>query len=162
LAAILGGALFAAAWIITAAGGSADVNLTARWVGLPAHILILLGLVGVYVVQSEATGPVGFVGFLLAFATTAIIIGFIIGGNETPLPEPVLGPPAGLGWAVGFILLAFATAVGGQLAPWPAITAAIGAVIYIAGMATSSALLGPVGGVVFAVGFAWAGVQLWS
>lgn len=40
-------------------------------------VFVLLGLVGLYVRQSEAAGALGLVGFLVAFAGTVLIAGFL-------------------------------------------------------------------------------------
>ena len=39
-------------------------------------LLLPLGLVGLYARQSEATGPLGLVGFVMAFAGTVLVAGF--------------------------------------------------------------------------------------
>ena len=44
---------------------------------LIAFGLLPLGLVGLYARQSEAVGPLGLVGFVLAFAGTVLVSGFV-------------------------------------------------------------------------------------
>ena len=40
-------------------------------------VLLPLGLVGLYARQSEAAGPLGLLGFLVAFAGTGLVAGFL-------------------------------------------------------------------------------------
>jgi hypothetical protein len=165
LAAVAGGALFAAAWIVSAVSGDsgAGKDLAARWVAVAAHILILLGLVGIYATHSQDSGVLGFASFLMAFTGTAVFIGFVIGGEETAIPEPSLGPPAGLSWLVGFCLLAVAFWQSGLSLRWPIALSATGIMLYLAGIPGSPpSALTLAGAVLFALGFGWAGISLWT
>jgi hypothetical protein len=45
--------------------------------GLPVQVLLALGLVGLYARQSDATGTIGFIGFLMAFVGTFFAPGLL-------------------------------------------------------------------------------------
>jgi hypothetical protein len=77
--AVLGGALFIYVYLINVGvnllfsgpdelGASSSVAFYIQTtIGLLAQVLLALGLVGLYARQSEATGIIGFIGFLMAF-----------------------------------------------------------------------------------------------
>jgi hypothetical protein len=79
LSAVLGGALFIIVYLINVGmnlffSGPDELGATSSvafhiqsTLGLPAQVLLALGLVGLYARQSEATGTIGFIGFLMAF-----------------------------------------------------------------------------------------------
>lgn len=79
LSAVLGGALFIVVYLINVGvnlflSGADELGATSSVafhiqsaLGLPAQVLLALGLVGLYARQSEATGILGFIGFLMAF-----------------------------------------------------------------------------------------------
>ena len=86
LAAVVGGALFVAAELLglptlNEETFSETVTTTSYAVQqllfLLGVVFVLLGLVGLYVRQSEAAGSLGLVGFLAAFAGTVLAGGFI-------------------------------------------------------------------------------------
>lgn len=126
------GALFALAWLTSMVFGDpriVEVELS-RWLALAAHIFMLLGLVGIYLVQAEHAGAWGLAGFLLAFTGVAIFIGYVVGGWTTVIPEPQLGPIGGLIWLVGLLILAVVTWQSGVLARWAGIVWLVGAVVF--------------------------------
>jgi hypothetical protein len=165
MAAMLGGALFAAAWLLAFASGdpgSAE-NSVSRWVGLAAFTFLLLGLVGLYSAQNEEAGVVGFIGFLLAFVGAAVIIGYVIGGQENAIPEPTLGPVAGLSFTLGFVLLGLGSWMGGVTPRWAALLWAVGAAVWLIGVAMiPPGLLTLIGAFVFGAGLIGAGNRLVS
>jgi hypothetical protein len=83
--------------------------------------LLLLGLVGLYVRQSQAAGTLGLVGFLVAFAGTVLVAGFLWAGTfitpalATEVPEfldaraPPGFFPALITCGVGWLLFGIAT-----------------------------------------------------
>jgi hypothetical protein len=83
LAAILGAALLLISdfrSLTVLSGDPAEIVTTGAYLAdgvtrVLAGILLLLGLVGLYARQSEASGTLGLVAFLVAFAGTALILG---------------------------------------------------------------------------------------
>jgi hypothetical protein len=89
LAAMVGGALFVVAELLglptlNEEAYSETVTTTSyaiqQLLFLLGVVFVLLGLVGLYVRQSEAAGTLGLVGFLVAFAGTVLIAGFLWAG----------------------------------------------------------------------------------
>jgi hypothetical protein len=87
-------------------------------------VLLPLGLVGLYARQSEATGPMGLVGFVVAFAGTVLVSGFVwvdtFVAPELATSAPRFiesGPPPGralsfLVFGIGWALFGLASLVG--------------------------------------------------
>ncbi len=108
-----------------------------------ALILLLLALVGLYVRQAEVTGPLGLVGFCVAFVGTVLVAGFawaslfVAPALATAAPELLdTGPPPGLlptfiPFAVGWLLFGIASLRGRVYPRWAAILLIVGAVISI-------------------------------
>ena len=73
-------------------------------------VLVLLGLVGIYVRQSEESGILGLVGFLVAFFGMALLVGsawfqlFVAPFFAVEAPGALDAEPAGM-LAVGFVAL---------------------------------------------------------
>ncbi len=87
LAAILAGVLLVVADLLNLAIGfdedepfsetaTTGIYALQSVVNLLAAVLLLIGLVGLYARQSEAAGPLGLAGFLVAFLGTALNMGF--------------------------------------------------------------------------------------
>lgn len=107
---------------------------------LIALILLLLALVGLYVRQAEVTGPLGFVGFIVAFVGTVLVAGFAWAGLfiapylAAHTPELLdSGAPPGLlptfiPFAVGWLLFGIASLRGRVYPRWAAILLIVGAV----------------------------------
>ena len=105
-----------------------------------ALILLLLALVGLYARQAEVTGPLGFVGFIVAFVGTVLVAGFawaslfVAPALATAAPEFLnTGPPPGLlptfiPFAVGWLLFGIASLRGRVYPRWAAILLIVGAV----------------------------------
>ncbi len=70
---------------------ASSVQLTLALLGQP---LVVLGLVALYVRQSEATGVLGLIGFLMAFLGMALVSALGVEGVEG------VAPLANLGWAL--------------------------------------------------------------
>lgn len=136
----------------------------ARWLAIPAHILLMLGVVTLFLTQATETGRWGLVGALLAFSGMAIFVGYVVGGWEAAVPEPRLGPIGGILWIVGLAILAIATWRGGVLPGATGVLWLSGAVVYAAGVPTASedasGAVALVGAAMFAAGFAWAGIAI--
>jgi hypothetical protein len=135
-------------------------------------VLLPLGLVGLYARQSEAAGPLGLLGFLVAFAGTGLVAGFL---STDTFVAPELarsaprflaeGPPPGrslsfLVFGVGWALFGLASLWADVYPRQAAMLLIIGAVI---GTVLSLALLPvPFGGLPFGAAVAWLGVVLFT
>ncbi len=130
-------------------------------INLLAAMLLSGGLVGLHARQSEATGLLGLVGFLVAFVGTALLVG-ILWTNAFVVPSlaveaPTLlggGPPAAfypslVAFAVGWVIFGVATLRAGR---YPR----TGTVLLIIGAVTNLFPL-PFTGIVFASAVAWMG-----
>ena len=126
LATIIGGVGFAVGEILIAIFFPESLPFSQRFAGLglsiiealeiPALILLLLGTIGLYIHQQEASGIFGFIGFLLAFIGIAWSIGegwtsaFLFSGLGSAVPQfldsLVTNPPimAAIGVGLGLIL----------------------------------------------------------
>ena len=130
-------------------------------------VLLPLGLVGLYARQSEAAGPLGLLGFLVAFAGTVLVAGFVWTGTfiapalATSAPQFLnTGPPPGhslsfLIFAIGWLLFGVASLLARIYPPRAAILLIVGAVL-----AALNIILVPFAFVVFNVAVAWLGFVL--
>jgi hypothetical protein len=129
-------------------------------------MLLLVGLVGLYAWQSQGAGALGLVGFLVAFAGTVLLAGFLWASTfiapalATEAPEILdAGPPPGfflalMTCAVGWLLFGIA-ALRAQVYPRRAtILLIVGAVIF--------ALPLPFTTIVLCVAVAWLGFHLFT
>jgi hypothetical protein len=164
--AFVGAVLFLGSWATGVLFGNPSVNGVelARWLAVPAHVLLLIGLVAIYLVQADKTGMWGLAAFLMAFSGTAIFIGYIIGGWNVAIPEPQLGPIGGVLWLIGLLGLAIVTWRSDILPGWAGVLWTVGAVVYATGVPDGPndapgtiALVGAVG---IAAGFGWVGIAL--
>ena len=168
LVTIVGSTLFMAAWATSTLLGAPSVKGVelSRWLAVPAHVLLLLGLVAIYLVQADRAGVWGLVGFLLAFSGFAIFIGYVIGGWTAAIPEPRLGPVGGIMWLIGLLVLAIVTWRGGVLSRWAGIVWFSGALVYAssvpAGPQDDPRVVSLLGAVLIAAGFAMAGFGILS
>jgi len=160
------GITFALAWLTSIAFSQptmAGVELS-RWLALAAHILMLLGLIGIYLVQANRSGAWGLTGFLLAFTGVAIFIGYVVGGWTAAIPEPRLGPIGGLLWLSGLLILAVVTWQSGVLARWAGVLWFVGAVVYATGVPAgpddTPRVTALIGALLIAAGFSWAGSSI--
>ena len=119
--------------------------------------LVLLGLVGLYASQAQATGALGLIGFLLAFLGTTMAAGFywayvfVVPPFELTSAGLILSTSL---WAVGWLILGAAT-LRGRVYPRPAtIVIMIGAAI--------SAIPIPSTEVVLMIAIAWLGYLLFK
>lgn len=93
---------------------------------LLAAVLILFGLMGLHLRQSEAAGVLGLLGFLLAFLGTALVVGvtwtqvFVVPSVAVEAPEFLdaeqVAGPVDTGFMISFIVLAVGWALFGLAA----------------------------------------------
>lgn len=129
--------------------------------------LLLLGLVGLYVSQSEEVGVLGFVGFLAAFLGTVLLAGTLwfelfitpaLAVEDAGLAEAELGLAgfilAFLLVVLGWLLFGVATLRARVYPRWAAVLLIIGAVVSFVPI--------PLSGIVFSVAVAWLGFILFT
>jgi hypothetical protein len=133
-------------------------------------LLLPLGLVGLYARQSEATGPLGLVGFVVAFAGTVLVSGFAwvdtFVAPELASSAPRLiesGPPPGR--ALSFLVFGVGWALFGLISLVGRVYPRSASALLIVGAAISTVLSltllpVPLGGLPFLVAVAWLGVAL--
>ena len=178
LAAILAGVLLVVADLLNLAIGFGDepfsevattgTHALQSWIRLIGAVLLLIGLVGLYARQSEAAGPLGLAGFLVAFLGTALITGFlwaalfIVPALAVEVPaflDEVEGLPPGLfvaliTFCVGWLLFGIATLLARVYPRTAALVLIIGAVLAILPL--------PFTGIVLAVAVGWLGFALFT
>ena len=179
LAAILGGALLIVSDFLgftVLSGDLAETAATGAYLAdgsmrVLAGVLLLLGLVGLYAYQSEASGGLGLVAFLIAFAGTALILGtwwtnaFVAPSLAMEAPAFLEAGPTGV-LGVGFALSFALGAVGWLLFGLVSLRtqvyprAAAAALMVGAVLLTFAPL--PATGVVFYVAIGWLGLALFS
>jgi hypothetical protein len=178
LAAILGAALLLISDFLSLtvlSGDPAEIVTTGAYLAdggtrILAGILLLLGLVGLYARQSEASGTLGLVAFLVAFAGTALILGTwwtnafvapVLAQEDSRLLET--GPTGVM--SVAFTLSFALTAVGWLLFGLVSLRVGVypraAVVVLMIGAALTFVPL-PGGQVVFEVAVAWLGLVLLS
>ena len=131
-----------------------------------------LGLVGLYARQSEAAGPLGLVGFVVAFAGTVLVSGFAwvdtFVAPELASSAPRLiesGPPPGralsfLVFGIGWALFGLASVVGRIYPRSASALLIVGAVIST--VVSLTLLPVPLGGLPFEGAVAWLGIALFT
>lgn len=134
------------------------------WLFLLGHVLVLFGLFGLYVRQSEATEPLLRVGFLVAFLGTALVVGaswadtFVVPILADAAPELLdAGPPLGYVlsfgiFAIGWVLFGVAALRARVYPRWAALLLIVGAVLSLLPLPLSVAPFG--------VAVAWMGSTL--
>lgn len=178
LAAILGGALLIVSdflgftvlsgdLIETAATGAYLADGSMR---VLAGVLLLLGLVGLYARQSEASDGLGLVAFLIVFAGTALILGtwwtnaFVAPSLATEAPAFLEAGPTGVlgvGFTLSFALGAVGWLLFGLVSLRTRIYPRAAVIVLIVGAVLTFVPL-PGAGVVFYVAIAWLGFALFS
>lgn len=192
LALIVAGALSPLSIAVHPAQETVPIILGQTWRLIAGHVLgtaaivfVLLGMVGMYLVQAEQVGRLGLAGFLLAFVGNILLAtsgnyGYIAPVLAARAPELLAevnayGPELGLNllmvvtYILGFILLGVASARAGVLPRWAAILLAVGIPIFFvaAGVSLSAGaaniyLIAIAGQVLFGAGLIGTGRQLWS
>ena len=175
LAALVGGVLFVVAELLilptlnvetlseTATTASFAIQ---QWAYLLGVVFVLLGLLALYVRQSEAAGALGLIGFLVAFFGTVLAAGFfwasafIAPALADVAPEFLdEGPPPGffltaIAFVLGWLLFAVGTLRARIFPRAAAILLIVGAVVIVVPL--------PFTFVVFAVAVAWLGFVLFT
>lgn len=137
------------------------------WLYLLGSALLLLGLVGLYVSQSEEAGVMGLVGFLTAFLGTVLLVGalwfelFITPALAVEAPGLAEAELGLLGFilvflsgALGWILFGVATLRARVYPRWAAVLLIVGGLVAFVPV--------PLSGVVFSAAVAWMGFILFS
>ena len=134
-----------------------------------ATLLLLLGLVGLYARQSEVTGFLGLLGFLVAFIGTALVLGsfwaqeFVAPAAAEVAPEFLDSEPGWLnfGFSLSFSLFSLGWLLFGVATLRARIYPRIAALILIIG-AVVAFLPFPLTSLVLDVAVAWMGLTLLS
>ena len=133
-------------------------------------LLLPLGLVGLYARLSVAAGPLGLLGFVVAFSGTVLVAGFVW-FDTFVVPELAAsvprffesGPPPGralsvLVFGIGWVLFGLASLVGWVYPRSASALLIVGAVIIT--VLRLTLLPVPLGGLPFQAAVAWLGVAL--
>jgi hypothetical protein len=177
LAALVGAVLLVTGDLMHFAFGSESYSQQATTAAFIVHslllllggVLILLGLVGLHANQAEATGPLGLVGFFVAFLGTALVVGvtwyeiFVAPYMAVAAPRVLDARPTGalaLGFslsfgifALGWLLFGLDTLRAGVYPRAAAILLIIGAVVFYLSPISAS-------GILHSVAVAWLGLTL--
>lgn len=178
LAAVLGVALLLASDFLSLtvfSGDMAEVVTTGAYLAdggarVLAGVLLLLGLVGLYARQAEASGILGLIAFLVAFAGTALMLGTwwtnafvppVLAQENSRLLET--GPTGVLNFAftLSFSLAALGWLLFGLVSLRARIYPRAATVALMVGAALTFAPL-PVSGTVLYLAIAWMGLKLFS
>lgn len=183
-ASIIGGVLFA---LFAVLHPPRDVHAVSElvWVGIHqigvlAVIFLLLGLVGLYLVQAKPTGTLIFFGFIAAFAGTVLFMGGlfldayffpdlatdapqvvegVLTGNLSGPPLIGLGLAAG-GMAAGYLLFGFATWHADILPRWAALLLTVGMPVFAPGPLLPK-IVQTIAAVIVGTAFIGLGLPLW-
>lgn len=137
------------------------------WLYLIGAVLLLLGLVGLYVRQSEAAGVPGLVGFLVAFAGTALLSGalwfelFITPALAVEAPGLAEAELGLAGFVLSFLLVILGWLLFGVATLRARVYPRWAAVLLIVGAIASLAPI-PLAGAVFSGAVAWMGFLLFT
>jgi hypothetical protein len=121
--------------------------------GTAAIVFVLLGLVGLYVVQAKKVGWMGLAGFLLAFVGNVLLAASGNYGYIAPVlaarapdllaainaygPEYWLNAVMVVTYLAGFVLLGIATVRAGFLPRWGGVLLIVGVPLFFAGVAAA-------------------------
>ena len=178
LAAVLGAALLLISDLLSLtvfSGDLVEIVTTGAYLAdggtrLLAGVLLLLGLVGLYARQSEASGALGLVAFLVAFAGTALILGtwwtnaFAAPSLAAEAPAFLEAGPTGVlgfGFTLSFALGAVGWLLFGLVSLRARVYPRAAAAVLMVGAALTFVPL-PISGVVLEVAIAWLGLVLFS
>lgn len=153
IAAVLAGMLRAIASFIPAAIPEVALQL----LYILTDIFILLGIFALYGVQYKETGKSGFLGFLIA------VVGILVIRSSKALPGVDLYPAGSLIFSLGLITLGIRLWWANILPSWVvglwSLSVFVGTIVYAV---PSLNLLFVAAGLMFAIGFAAAGIKLQS
>lgn len=191
LACILAGLLLALATLVHPSRETVEIILeqelrlvTAHWLFTFFCGFLLLGLPGLYAAQSERTGRLGLVSFLMVFFGTLFFavsndFGFIapvlaaqapamLVAINTYAPSATLSGLMLVGFFPGFILFGIAILRAQVLPLWSGILMVIGSPLYLVGLVLGLIVfeglwtVAILGALAMGLGLAWAGNSLWS
>ena len=153
IAAVLAGILRGIASFLPAA--TPDVALQLLYI--LTDIFILLGIFALYGVQHEDTGKLGFLGFLIA------VVGILVIRSSKAITGVDLYPAGSLIFSLGLIILGIRLSLANVLPSWVvglwSLSVLVGIIMYFV---PSLNLLFVIAGLIFAIGFAAAGIKLQS
>lgn len=157
-----------------------------HYAGTVHHLLVVVGLVGLYLAQAEPVGRLGLIGFIAALMANAYWVGgtidealfypYLAAQQATPTPPFELFDPAGpLGvylliilaalvvWDLGSILTGYTTMRAGVLPRWGGLLLIVGNVVLNVGAFVPGIyFVKIIGGVLMGLGYAWLGYALWA
>lgn len=178
LAATIGGVLILSSDVLTFTVFSGDIveiatsnaYLVDGSMRILAGILLLIGLVGLYAGQVEASGFLGLVGFLVAFAGAALVLGswwtnaFTASSLAREVPEFLEAGPTGVlntAYMLSFVINGLGWLLFGAASLKAGVYPRAATVVLMAGAALSLAPL-PASGAVLIVAIIWLGLTLFS
>lgn len=121
---------------------------------LLGSLLVLMGFSAVLLHQSEHVGWLGLIGFILTFLTMLIMY---IGGKGF---FPAFSIYYVIGFAIGAILLGWATMSAGSFSRWAGICLMVGGVLSLASFVSLPAFVTTIGMMIFFLGIGFMGYQL--
>jgi hypothetical protein len=123
---------------------------------LCTDIFILFGIIGIYGFQHQESKLWGFLGFILAIVGIATI-------RTGSISEIALYPIGALIFTAGLTLLAVGSWIARKLPRWVSVFWILSTIVgYIGYFIPSLSLLFVISGVIFGIGFAGAGIAVWS
>jgi hypothetical protein len=133
-------------------------SVTVEILYLITDIFILFGIMGIYGFEHQESRLWGFLGFLLAIVGTGIIMGpdgSIGGVNMYPVGSLIL--------AAGLTLLAIGSWIANKFPRWVPVFWILSTIVGFIGYFSPGLHLLSIGsGVIFGIGFARAGIEVWS
>jgi hypothetical protein len=152
LAAILAGILRGVNSFVPSSPPSGEIAI----LYLLTDIFILFGIIGMYGFQHQESRLWGFFGFLLAIIGIAMIrTGAISGVNLYPIGAST--------FTVGLSLFAIGTWIAKKLPRWVSVFWVLSTIVGFMGyFIPSLSLLFVISGIIFGIGFAGAGIKVWS
>ena len=135
---------------------SSNPNVTIFALYLLTDIFLLFGIIGIYSFQHRESRSWGFLGFILAIVGIAIIrTGSIAGVNMYPIGASI--------FTVGMSLFAVGSWIAKELPRWVSVLWILSTIVGFMGYFIPGLnLLFVASGVIFGIGFAGAGIKIWS
>jgi hypothetical protein len=135
---------------------SNNPNVTISILYLLTDIFLLFGIMGIYSFQHRESRSWGVCGFILAIVGIAIIrTGSIAGVNLYPIGASI--------FTVGMSLFAVGSWIAKKLPRWVSVLWVLSTIVGFMGyFIPSLKLLFVISGVIFGIGFAGAGIKIWS
>jgi hypothetical protein len=160
LATVIGGVLLPTSWILRFVfNAQRPVSGTVEFV---ATILLVFGFMGVYGIQHEETGILGFLGFVLVIIHKCCALGECwLQNGETIGAAVVLGPLVGITMLLGYILLGIDSWKANKLPRWATLFWVIGGALIVPGFVVQEMLV-VIGGIIQGAGFVGTGIKLWK